>query len=54
MSFFIRPRAFMAWLMWWERVVFSESARFSTPKNFSALAMPEAVRDTVRDFSSTK
>ena len=36
----------MAWLMWWERVVFSGSERFSTLKAFSALAMPRAVRVT--------
>ena len=34
-------------------VVFSTSDRFSTPKYFSALAMPLAVSETVRDFSST-
>ena len=43
----------MAWLMWWERVEFSGSARFSTLKAFSALAMPRAVRVTARAFSLT-
>ena len=53
MSRFMMPWAFRAWLMWWLKVAFSMSARFSRPKAFSALAMPRAVRVAVRAFSST-